>query len=88
MTTLKNSEVLERILRALFSAASRRTTQSFAATVIGAIIKTLEQNYEFLQHVHVENPEYVNIEGIIRFPQNWTPLTTSKSGKLLKRLSE
>jgi hypothetical protein len=65
MTEIKNSDVLSSILRALYSVASRRTTQSFAATVIGAIIKTLEQNYEFLNYVHIENLEYVNSEVII-----------------------
>lgn len=86
MTTLKNSEVLERILRALFSAASRRTTQSFAATVIGAIIKTLEQNYEFLQHVHVENPEYVNIEGIIKISSELDTVDHIQVGKAIEAI--
>jgi len=58
MSQLKNSDVLGSILRAIFTVASRRTTQGFAATVIGAIVKTLEQNYEFLQYVQVAQGDF------------------------------
>jgi hypothetical protein len=64
-TTIKNSDVLGSILRALFSVASRRTTQSFAATVIGAIVKTLEPNYQFLKYVHIDNLTSANPNEII-----------------------
>lgn len=86
MTALKNSEMLESILRALFSVASRRTTQSFAATVIGTIIKTLEQNYDFLQHVHVENPEYVNTEGIIKISSDLDTVDRTQVGKAIEAI--
>ncbi|HVP99938.1 MAG TPA: hypothetical protein VMT57_00300 [Candidatus Thermoplasmatota archaeon] len=86
MSTLKNSEVLESILRALFSVASRRTTQSFAATVIGAIIKTLEQNYEFLRDVHIENPEYVNTEGIIKISTEVDTVDSPRVGKAIEAI--
>jgi len=86
MTALKNSEVLESILRALFSVASRRTTQTFAATVIGAIIKTLEQNYEFLRYVHVENPEYVNMEGIIKISSEIDTFDHHQVGKAIEAI--
>jgi hypothetical protein len=86
MSTLRNSEVLESILRALFSVASRRTTQSFASTVIGAIIKTLEQNYEFLREVHVENPEYVNAEGIIKISPEIDSVDCQQVGKAIEAI--
>jgi hypothetical protein len=86
MSSLKNSEVLESILRALFSVASRRTTQSFAATVIGAIIKTLEQNYEFLREVHVENPEYVSMEGIIKISSEIDTVDCTRVGKAIEAI--
>jgi len=86
MSTLKNSEVLESILRALFSAASRRTTQSFAATVIGAIVKTLEQNYDFLQQVHIENPEFANTEGIIKISSEIDTIDSTQVGKAIEAI--
>ena len=86
MSSLKNSEVLESILRALFSVASRRTTQSFAATVIGAIIKTLEQNYDFLRNVHIENPEYVNAEGMIKISSEIDTFDHAQVGKAIEAI--
>lgn len=48
-----NSYVLGHVLKALYHVAGRRTTQSFAAKVIGSIIKTLEQKYIFLKYVRI-----------------------------------
>ncbi len=86
MTEINNSEVLSSILRAVYSVASRRTTQSFAATVIGAIIKTLEQNYDFLKYVHVENLEYVNSEAIINISPEINTVDRSSIGKAVEAI--
>ena len=48
-----NSYVLGEIIRALYHVAGRRTTQGFAAKVIGSIIRTLEQKYDFLKYVKI-----------------------------------
>ena len=50
-----NSYVLGEILRSLYHVAGRRTTRGFAAKVIGSIIKTLEQKYDFLKHVLIND---------------------------------
>ena len=52
MTKLKNSEILRRMLKALYDTTSRRTYPIFAFAVIGAITKTLEKKYEFLKYVN------------------------------------
>ncbi len=57
MGKLRNSDVLGQILRSLYTVTGRRTTQSFAATVIGSIIKTLEQRYDFLKYVIIDERE-------------------------------
>jgi len=48
-----NDYVLGEVLRSLYYVAGRRTTQSFAAKVLGSIIKTLERNYDFLKYVRI-----------------------------------
>ncbi len=50
-----NSYVLGQILLALYNVAGRRTTHSFAAKVIGSIIKTLTQKYDFLNYVTIND---------------------------------
>jgi len=65
-----NSYVLGEILRALYHVAGRRTTYGFAAKVIGSIIKTLEQKYDFLRYVSVnEKGEITEDEAIIISPE-------------------
>jgi hypothetical protein len=86
MITVRNSDVVGSILRALFSVASRRTTQSFAATVIGAIIKTLEQNYQFLKYVHVENLTTENPNEIISISSEIDTIDSSEIGTAIEAI--
>ncbi len=86
MTEIKNSEVLGCILRALFSVASRRTSQSFAATVIGTIVKTLEQNYEFLRCVRIETFETNNPNEIISISPDIDSVNPFEVGKAIEAI--
>jgi hypothetical protein len=86
MTNVKNSDVLKSILQALYSVASRRTTQSFAATVIGAITKTLEQNYPFLRYVQIENSDYSNTGEIITISSEIDIVNSAEIGKAIEAI--
>jgi len=86
MTEIKNSVVLSSILRALFSVASRRTTQSFAATVIGTIVKTLEQNYQFLRYVRIDNFESSNPNEIITISSEIDTVNPFEVGKAIEAI--
>jgi hypothetical protein len=86
MDDVKNSEVLSGILRTLYFVASRRTSQTFAATVIGAIIKTLEQNYDFLRYVNIENPEFTNSEIIINVSTEINTIEPSEIGTAIEAI--
>jgi len=52
-----NSYVLRAILLSLFHVAGRRTTKGFALKVIGSIIKTLSQKFEFLSYIEINDNE-------------------------------
>ncbi|MBN1860437.1 MAG: hypothetical protein JW840_03130 [Candidatus Thermoplasmatota archaeon] len=86
MANLKNSEVIGGILRTLYYVASRRTSQTFAATVIGAIIKTLEQNYDFLKYVNIENPEFTNSEIIINISNDIDTVDSPRIGTAIEAI--
>jgi hypothetical protein len=86
MGEIKNSEVLGGILRTLYIVASRRTSQTFAATVIGAIIKTLEQNYDFLKYINIENPEYTNSEIVINISNEIDTVEPTKIGTAVEAI--
>ena len=62
MVTLKNSDLLRGILGPLYTLTGMKSSQGFAVTVIGAITKTLEKNYEFLQHIRVNQEDYFKNE--------------------------
>ena len=86
MVEIRNSEVLGGILRTLYMVASRRTSQTFAATVIGAIIKTLEQNYDFLRYINIENPEYTNSEIVINISNEIDTVEPTKIGTAVEAI--
>jgi hypothetical protein len=86
MAELKNSEIIGGILRTLYMVASRRTSQTFAATVIGAIIKTLEQNYDFLRYINFENPEYTNSEIVINISNEIDDVDPTKLGTAIEAI--
>jgi hypothetical protein len=86
MAEINNSEVLGGILRTLYLVASRRTSQTFAATVIGAIIKTLEQNYDFLRYINIENPEYTNSEIVINISNDIDTVEPTKIGTAVEAI--
>lgn len=86
MAEIKNSEVLGGILRTLYLVASRRTSQTFAATVIGAIIKTLEQNYDFLRYINIENPEFTDSEIVINISNDIDTVEPTKIGTAVEAI--
>lgn len=57
---LSNAEIFENFLQGLFITAGRRTSQNFAGAVISAIIKALEQKYDFLKYIKFNNKEESN----------------------------
>jgi len=70
MGKFTNTYVLDQILRALYHVAGRRTTDTFAAKVIGSIVKTLEQKYPFLKYVRInEQGELIEDEAISISPE-------------------
>ncbi len=70
MGKFTNSYVLGEILCSLYHVAGRRTTNGFAAKVIGSIIKTLERKYDFLKFVNInERGELIEDEAIAISPE-------------------
>lgn len=57
MSKIRNTDLFEAVLKALYNTAARRTTPNFAIVVIDTIIKTLIERFDFLKHVRI------NIEG-------------------------
>ena len=53
MESWRNSVLLESVLKALHTVASRRTSLKTAQETIGASIKTLEKKYNFLKYINM-----------------------------------
>ncbi len=82
---LSHAEVLGTVIKAVYAVASRRTTQAFAATVLGAIIKTLEQNYPFLKGVSITGRE-VSGSDVISIDPDINQIEREKIGKAIEAI--
>ena len=57
MVELKNSILIEAILKALYNVASRRTSNKYADEAIGSTIKNLEGRFDFLKYIDISKTE-------------------------------
>lgn len=84
MPELKNSDVLGGMLRSVFEVSSRRTTQGFSAKVMGAIIKTLEQKYDFLKYVYIEETDFSNSSSVVNISPDLNSIDHIRIGKAIE----
>ena len=82
----KNSEILGAILRSVYAVAGRRTTKSFAATVIGSIIKTLEQRYDFLKYVRIDDRGQLIEDDVIAISPEIDSIKPERVGKAIEAI--
>jgi hypothetical protein len=86
MGSFKNSYVLGEILRSLYHVAGRRTTETFAAKVIGSIIKTLEQNHEFLLFVRIDERGKLIDDEVIAISPEIDNVSPERVGKAIEAI--
>lgn len=86
MGNTTNAYVLGEIIKSLFHVAGRRTTQGFAAKVIGSIIKTLEQKYDFLQYVVINEVGELNENDAIVVSEEINNIDKETVGKAIEAI--
>ena len=85
MTELTNSKLLRKVFNALYQTACRRTSDTYAIAIIGAITKTLVQRYEFLVFIRI-NPEKEKIEDVIQIPDELDTIDPKKIAKAIEAI--
>jgi hypothetical protein len=86
MGKFTNSYVLGQILRSVYHVAGRRTTQSFAAKVVGSIIKTLEQRYDFLSYITIQDKELITEQEVIKIDTEIDNINRDQIGKAIEAI--
>jgi len=79
-----NSYVLGEILRSIYHVAGRRTTQSFAAKVIGSIVKNLQSQYDFLKYVTVNDKNLLIENQVITISSEIDTIPKERVGKAIE----
>ena len=84
MSDINNSDLLKVTLKALYTTASRRTTQAFAVAVIDSILKTIEEKFDFLKYVNINtNTESGNF---IEISSEINSIHPAKIGKVIEAI--
>jgi len=81
-----NSYVLGQILCAIYHVASRRTTRSFAAKVIGSIVKNLQNQYDFLKYVTINDKGVLDEKEVIAISPDINTITKQRIGKSIEAI--
>lgn len=79
-----NSYVLGEILRSIYHVAGRRTTQSFAAKVIGSIVKNLQSQYDFLKYVTVNDKNLLIEDQVITISPEIDTIPKERVGRAIE----
>jgi len=86
MEEMNNSALIEYIVKALYTVASRRTTSKFADETLGSSIKTLEKKFDFLRHVSIDQKNLPNGGFAVSVSSDIDLVHPSKVGKAIEAL--
>lgn len=83
MHTSDNSMVFKHVLDALIYISSRKTTLDHAVSTMNNIIKQLENKYDFLKHVEVNDTRFIEQDESISVMRDLNDIKSNKLGDAL-----
>ncbi|KYK27489.1 hypothetical protein AYK20_02750 [Thermoplasmatales archaeon SG8-52-1] len=83
MTTLDNSIVFKHVLDALIDISSRKTTLGHAVSTMNHIIKQLEDKYDFLKHVEVNDTRFIEQDESVSVMRDLNNIKSNRLGDAL-----
>ena len=83
MTTLDNSIVFKHVLDALIDISSRKTTLGHAVSTMNNIIKQLEDKYDFLKHVEVNDTRFIEQDESVSVMRDLNNIKSNRLGDAL-----
>ena len=86
MENISNSDVLTEIIKALYKVAGRRTSIKFADETIGATLKTLEGQFEFLKYIQKSEADYLEASNGIYVSKAINHIDQNQIGKAIESL--
>ena len=86
MEKVKNSILLEAVIKAVYNVASRRTSVKFADETIGSSIKTLERKFDFLKYVNVSPKNAVDGNFTVSVSPDIDFISSDEVGKAIEAI--
>lgn len=83
MPLLDNSEVFKHVLDTLINISSRKTTLGHAVSTMNNVIKQLENKYDFLKHVEVNDTRFIERDDSISVMRDLNDIKSDKLGDAL-----
>lgn len=86
MKNVKNSILLESVLKALYTVTDRRTSGRLANKTIGSTLKTLEESYDFLKYVQVDQQSFSADSFTVNIQSDIDTVEPYKLGKAIESI--
>jgi hypothetical protein len=83
MPIFDNSIVFKHVLDALIDISSRKTTKGHAVSTMNKVIKQLEDKYDFLKHVEVNDTRFIEQDEPISVMRDLNNIKSNKLGDAL-----
>ena len=83
---IKNSDIVEHVLRTMINISSRKTTEGYAVLTMDTLIKKLGEEYDFLRYVEVKDTRFLEDTSSISVLSDMDSVSPVEIGKALAAL--
>ena len=84
MPELEKSAIVENLLNILINISGRKTDRGHAIITMDAVMKKLEDKYDFLKHVQIKDTRYIEDDDTISVLSDINVVNSSEMGKALQ----
>jgi hypothetical protein len=86
MAELKNSDVIENLLKTLINISSRKTSRGYALNTIDTVMKNLKDKYDFLKYIKIIDNRFIEDKEPINIMSDINNVKSDNVGKALNEI--
>jgi len=86
MSELKNSDVIQGVIKAVVAVAGRRTLGSYTIKIVKTVTKTLQNEYDFLKYVTIHDSFYSEENEIVTISYEINAIQPERIGKAVNAI--
>ena len=88
MFNVENSDVITHVLNSLVNVSCTKTSKAHAWLAMGTLIKNLEENYDFLRYIKIDELKYFEETPLVNIIPDINHIESKEVGKAIQNLIE